>query len=71
MDDAKERLELETERVEHPDYSEELINMLKSDIDILEKKERLQDYHANDIAEVLPQLSREQRMRVTMPPAGG
>ena len=64
MDDAKERLELETERVEHPDYSEELINMLKSDIDILEKKERLQDYHANDIAEVLPQLSREQRMRL-------
>ena len=64
MDDAKERLELETERVEHPDYSEELINMLKSDIGILEKKERLQDYHANDIAEVLPQLSREQRMRL-------
>ncbi|MBQ9008201.1 MAG: magnesium transporter [Clostridia bacterium] len=64
MDDEKERLELETERVEHPDYAEELINMLKSDIDILEKKERLQDYHANDIADVLPLLTREQRMRL-------
>lgn len=62
--DENERVLTEEEKVEHPDYAEELINMLKSDIDILEKKERLEDYHANDIAEVLPLLTKEQRMRL-------
>ncbi len=64
MNDEKERIEPEKEKVEHPDYAVELINMLQSDIDILEKKERLQDYHANDIAEVLPLLNKERRMRL-------
>ncbi|MBQ8093976.1 MAG: magnesium transporter [Clostridia bacterium] len=64
MSDRDERSLIEEEKIEHPDYAEELINMLQSDIDLLEKKERLADYHANDIADVLPLLTKERRMRL-------
>lgn len=52
------------EETEHPDYAEQLIRMLHSDIDLVEKKEKLADYHANDIADVLPMLTRDERQRL-------
>ncbi|MBR1710916.1 MAG: magnesium transporter [Clostridia bacterium] len=50
--------------MERPDYAEEISQMLYSDLDLREKKERLENYHANDIADVLPLLTKEKRLRM-------
>ena len=64
MDEIQNTPELDEVKTERPDYAEQLAKMLHSDIDTLEKKERLADYHANDIADVLPKLTSDERMRL-------
>ena len=64
MDENERITELVEEKVERPDYAEQLVTMLHSDIGILEKKERLEDYHANDIADVLPMLTADERSQL-------
>ncbi|MBQ7487208.1 MAG: magnesium transporter [Clostridia bacterium] len=64
MNEKERNPELDEEKTERPDYAEQLVTMLHSDIDVLEKKERLEDYHANDIADVLPLLTTDERIRL-------
>ncbi len=55
----------ETEEVrEYPDYAQELADILHSSMPLEEKKERIQDYHDNDIADTLPLLTKEERLRL-------
>ena len=67
MDEEKKELELEAEEnreddtFEHPDYEQELIQIIRSEKTTDEKKELLADYHANDIASVLSELTAEER----------
>ena len=46
---------------EHPDYEQELEDIIHSDLSIEDKKDRLADYHANDIASVLDKLTAKER----------
>ncbi len=59
-----ERSDPEEEPAEHPDYAQELADILHSSIPLEQKKERLQDFHDNDIADTLPLLTREERLRL-------
>ena len=52
------------EHEEYPDYAQELADILHSGMSLEEKKERLQDYHENDIADTLPLLTKEERLRL-------
>ena len=54
----------EGELTEHPDYAQDLLDTLHSDLPLIEKIERLQGYHENDIAEILPSLTQAERMRL-------
>lgn len=60
----------ETERsdpedpAEHPDYAQDLADILHSDMPLEEKTERLQGYHENDIADTLPLLTKDERLRL-------
>ena len=57
------REEIETQEVpEHPDYAQEIASLLRGELSLTEKRERLADYHANDLADALPLLSREERL---------
>ncbi|MBQ8159357.1 MAG: magnesium transporter [Clostridia bacterium] len=47
---------------EHPDYQQELTEIIRSDITQAELRERLADYHANDLADALKDLSKEERI---------
>ncbi len=51
----------EEEVFEHPDYEHELETIIRSDLSIDEKRDRLADYHYNDIAGVLENLTRQER----------
>lgn len=51
----------EEEAFEHPDYASELEQIIRSDLPSEEKREKLQDYHYNDIADVLEKLTAEER----------
>ena len=51
----------EEETFEHPDYASELEQIIRSDMPSEEKREKLQDYHYNDIADVLVKLTAEER----------
>ena len=46
---------------QHPDYQKELLALLRSGMSPKLLKEELRNYHENDIADVLEQLSREER----------
>jgi len=52
------------EEYEHPDYAAQLVHMLRSGLNSEETAERLADYHANDIANALPELTRDERIRL-------
>ncbi len=52
------------EEFEHPDYAEELEQIIRSGIPDDEMRERLADYHYNDIADVLERLTPEERRRL-------
>ena len=64
MDDQKDlREEIENPEVpEHPDYAQEIADLIRSDLPLTEKKDGLEGYHANDIADVLPLLTKEERL---------
>ena len=55
--------EEEKNLLERPDYEEELISILQSDESPEVVRERLEDYHYSDIADVIEQLSKEDRLR--------
>ncbi|MBQ6527274.1 MAG: magnesium transporter, partial [Clostridia bacterium] len=57
----EEKQEDEEEVYEHPDYESELEQLIRSDLSVEEKKDRLADYHANDIASVLEKLTPQER----------
>lgn len=57
----EEKQEDEEEVFEHPDYESELEQLIRSDLSVEEKKDRLADYHANDIASVLEKLTPQER----------
>lgn len=46
-----------------PDYGAEIIRILRSNLAPKQKREQVLEYHENDIAAVLPLLSREERAR--------
>ena len=41
------------------DYQQEILDILRGQDDPAVKKERLEDYHANDMASCLPELTKE------------
>ena len=43
------------------DYQQEILDILRGQDDPAVKKERLEDYHANDMASCLPELTKEER----------
>lgn len=49
---------------EKPDYEQELISLVESDLTDAELKERLSDYHENDIANILEHLTPIERKRL-------
>lgn len=49
---------------QHPDYQQELINIIRSNLPPKALKEKLLDYHENDIAAVLELLSKDERMKI-------
>lgn len=46
-----------------PDYGAEIIGILRSNLAPKQKREQVLEYHENDIAAILPLLSREERAR--------
>ena len=50
----------ENERVQQ-DYVQEIIDLLRSSEDIEKLQEKLEEYHANDIASALPLLEEDER----------
>ena len=63
--EEKEKDEQEEEVFEHPDYEQELVDIIRSgELTPDEKLEKLADYHYNDIANVLERLSPEERSRL-------
>ena len=65
-DDAEEAKKEETaeeseELFEHPDYESELVEIIRGDLSVEEKRDRLADYHYNDIAGVLDELTPQER----------
>ena len=57
----EQRNDLNEELQTHPDYAAEIAELIRSDIPAGEKKERLADYHANDIADAWTLLSDKER----------
>ncbi len=51
----------EEEVFEHPNYEQELIDLIRSNASVEEKRDRLADYHYSDIADAAQQLSPEER----------
>ncbi|MGN1160372.1 MAG: magnesium transporter [Lachnospiraceae bacterium] len=49
---------------EKPDYEQELISIMESNLSDTELKERLSDYHENDIANILERLTPIERRRL-------
>ncbi len=60
-DDRDER---EEEVFEHPDYAHELEEIIRSGLSDEELKEKLADYHYNDIADVLEVLTSDERKKL-------
>ena len=56
--------EREDEVFEHPDYAQELEQIIRSNLPDDELREKLADYHYNDIADVLGLLTTEERKRL-------
>ncbi len=52
------------ETFEHPDYAQELEHIIRSDLPDDELRERLADYHYNDIADALGLLNPDERRRL-------
>lgn len=66
MEDEKENV-LETEESESTqkrNYAEEIMALLDGSLSADELKDKLSDYHESDIAEVIPNLSKEERLKL-------
>lgn len=58
MEDEKEQI------TQHPDYVQELVNIIKSNISPMALKEKISDYHDNDIADALEELEPQDREKL-------
>ncbi|MBO5851723.1 MAG: magnesium transporter [Clostridia bacterium] len=61
MDEKEKIVEKEVQLVEKRDYTEELLEIVKSKDSQKVKREKLSEYHDNDIAEIIPLLTEEER----------
>ena len=61
MDEMEKIVEKEVQPLEKRDYTEELLLIVKSTDTQEVKREKLSEYHDNDIAEIIPLLSEEER----------
>ncbi len=52
------------EDTQRPDYVQELVTIIKSNISPVALKEKLSDYHDNDIAESFKELTKEDRSKI-------
>ena len=57
-------MEEENKNIIRRDYVAELIEIIRSDLPLEELKFKLEDYHEDDLAEALPELSRDERLLV-------
>ena len=64
MDEQKNNLNEIVDVPEKRDYEQELLLLLTQNNSIKTLKELLDDYHENDIAAVLPSLTKEQRIKL-------
>lgn len=55
---------MEKEILKEPNYVEELLEIIRSDISDEEKREALSDYHENDIADALEELTSDERKEI-------
>ena len=55
---------MEKDMLEQPNYEEELVKVIKSDASNEEIREKLDNYHENDIADALELLSAEERKKL-------
>lgn len=64
MSEEREDLELKEEIPEKRDFKEELLEIVKSNDKEQEIREKLNDYHDNDIAEIIPLLTLQERKKL-------
>ena len=64
--DIEYKMEEELLIPERPDYEAELLEILESDAKPSKLRERLDDYHENDIASLLQHLDKDARKRLFM-----
>ncbi len=65
MSEENKELEKEVQDIpEKRDYEEELLQLLRSNEPPKKLREDLDDYHENDIAAILPKLSKEERLKL-------
>lgn len=57
-------MEDEKELKEHPNYVQELVSIIQSNISPMALKEKLSDYHDSDIADALEELSPQDREKL-------
>ena len=60
----KDKDEREEEVFEHPDYAQELEQIIRSDLPDEERREKLADYHYNDIADAITNLTPDERRKL-------
>ena len=63
VEHCEDKLE-EEEIAEKPDYSKEILEIVRSNDSPKVLRDRLEDHHANDIADVLPDLTAVERRKV-------
>ena len=56
--------EADDESSRKPDYEKEIIHIIRSNISPRLMRDELEDYHENDLAEVLPQLTAQERKKL-------
>ena len=54
----------ESEKKEEPEFAEEILKLIRSNMSPKLLAEQLSDYHANDLANVLPVLSPKERSTI-------
>ena len=54
----------ETAAIQHPDYQQELVSLIRSGISPRVLRDKVSNYHENDIAAVLDILTKEERVRL-------
>ena len=64
LEDEKKKNDPNSEIPERPDYEKELEAIIKSNLSDDEIREKLSDYHENDIADVLEDLTEEERQKL-------